>query len=105
MGRSTTFAAVGAGLVVLAGQAMAKTYALSITGDAGTRYRGSCTVDLSVGTATIDLDGTVPFEQRFDGEGLSCEVQADGRIAAQIDHEGGRSRSETSGGTARVRAR
>jgi hypothetical protein len=98
-------AAFGVTLTALTDETMAKTFHLSISGDQGVRYSGACTVSAASGEERIELEGTVPLERTFDGEAVTCRIDADGRLVVEIAHNGSRSRSATSGGTIQVSAR
>ncbi|MEM7024938.1 MAG: hypothetical protein AAF637_20510 [Pseudomonadota bacterium] len=102
--RPLAAAVLGVSTIALAGEAMAKTYTLSISGDPGASYSGTCTVTVASGSETIELDGSPPLERTFEGEGLSCALQAEGRIVAEIEHDGSRSRGESTGGAIEVHA-
>ena len=101
----------GAALAIAAGAggsqaAMAKTFTLAITGAEGARYTGRCTLTTAAGgEETIELAGTVPRREELTGAGLSCRIEAAGRIAVEIRHGGGVSRSVTSGGTINIAVR
>ena len=97
-------AVLGVSTFALAGEAMAKTYTLSISGGPGASYSGTCTVTVASGSETIELDGTLPLERAFEGKGLSCALQAEGRIVAEIEHDGSRSSGESTSGTIEVHA-
>lgn len=84
---------------------MAKTFHLSISGDGGARYSGACTVTLASGDERIELEGTVPLQRTFDGDGLSCRFRTEGRVAVEIARNGSRSRAASNGGTIQVSAR
>ena len=47
----------------------------------------------------------MPLERRFTGEGLSCRLEAEGRVVVEIAGPGSRSRSATTGGTINVTLR
>jgi hypothetical protein len=95
-------AAAGAG----GGEAtMAKAFTLVITGAEGARYTGRCTLTTAAGEEEFELSGTVPRRAELTGEGLACRIEAAGRIAVEIAHGGGVSRSVTSGGTVNIAVR
>jgi hypothetical protein len=79
--------------------AMTKTYHMLFSGDAGARFSGRCTIETSGGETRLDLEGQVPHEQDVVGHGLSCQLQAEGRVVIDIEHGGSRTRSATNGGT------
>jgi hypothetical protein len=87
------------------GESMAKTFHLSISGDGGARYSGACTLVAPSGDERIELEGTVPLERTFDGDGLTCRFRAEGRMVVEIAHNGSRSRAASHGGTIQVSAR
>jgi hypothetical protein len=98
-------AALGLTIGAHAGEAMAKKFHLSISGDGGARYSGACTVTVAGGEERIALEGTVPLERAFDGDGLSCRFHAQGRLVVEIVHNGSRARAATHGGAIQVSAR
>jgi hypothetical protein len=103
--RSAVVAAIGLALAAYAGETMAKTFHLSISGDGGARYSGACTVTTASGDQEVDLEGIVPLERTFDGDGLSCRLRAEGRVVVEIVHGGSRSQAASSGGAIQVSAR
>ena len=98
-------AALGLALTAPTGESMAKTFLLSISGDDGARYSGACTVTVAGGDERIALEGTVPLERAFDGDGLSCRFHAQGRLVVEIVHNGSRARAATHSGAIQVSAR
>ncbi|MGI9489258.1 MAG: hypothetical protein ACR2RF_25895 [Geminicoccaceae bacterium] len=84
---------------------MAKTYHMIVSGDAGARFSGQCNVKTSGGETVLTLNGQVPHEQEVVGHGLSCQLQADGRIVIDIEHDGSRTRSATNGGRINISLR
>jgi hypothetical protein len=99
--------AVVAGVILGLGvrAAQAETYTLSVTGDPGASVAGACTLLTGSAEEHVDLAGPVPLERRFTAEGLSCRLQAEGRVAVEIAGAGSRSRSATTGGTINVTLR
>jgi hypothetical protein len=99
--------AVVAGLTLgLGGRgALAETYTLSVTGDPGASIAGACTLLTGSAEEHVELAGPVPLERRFTGEGLSCRLEAAGRVVVEIAGPGNRSRSATTGGTINVTLR
>jgi len=85
--------------------AMAKTYHMTLSGDADARFSGQCTLETNDGEAVLSLLGTVPFEQEVVGHGLSCHVETEGRVVLEIDHNGSRTRSATNGGKINISLR
>jgi hypothetical protein len=98
-------AALGVFMGMPATTAMAKTLHLTISGDAGARYSGTCTVTTGAGDETVTLEGGVPAERAFAADGLSCRLRAEGRIVVEILHDGSRARSATSGGVIHLSVR
>ncbi len=101
-----------AGVVLLAaaavggGEAAAEEpLSLAITGAAGARYTGHCTLTTAAGEQTFELTGTVPHHEEFTGEGLACRIEAAGRIVVEVARGGSVSRSVTSGGTVSIAVR
>ena len=101
------------GIALVAGLAMglggravqAETYTLSVTGDPGASIAGACTLLTGSAEEEVELDGPVPLERRFTGDGLSCRLEAAGRVVVEIEGGGNRSRSATTGGTINVTVR
>jgi hypothetical protein len=85
--------------------AQAETYTLSVTGDPGASVAGACTLLTESAEERIALAGPVPLERRFTAEGLSCRLEAEGRVVVEIAGPGSRSRSATTGGTINVTLR
>jgi len=98
-------AALGLASTLHTGESMAKTFHLSIVGDGGARYSGACTVTVASGDERVELEGTVPLQRAFDGDGLTCRFRAEGRVVVEIAHNGSRSRAASHGGTIQVSAR
>jgi hypothetical protein len=84
---------------------MAKTFHLSISGDGGARYSGACSIAMASGDQRVELEGIVPLQRAFEGDGLSCRFRAEGRVVVEIAHNGSRSRVASSGGLVQVSAR
>jgi hypothetical protein len=103
--RAVTPAAAGVVVAMLGTAAMAKTFHLTISGDADAHYAGACVVTSASGKERIALEGAVPAERGFVADGLSCSLRAEGRIVVEITHNGSRSRAETSGGLVQIGAR
>jgi hypothetical protein len=95
---------LGLYLATLAGEAMAKTFHLSISGERGARYSGVCTVMAASGDERIEIEGTVPLQREFDGDRLTCRFDTEGQVVAEIAYGGSRSRSATNSGTIHVSA-
>ena len=103
-------AAAGAAMLVSAGAvdmapAAEKTFSLAITGAAGARYSGECTLTTAGGEKTIELDGVVPRQEELTAEAVACRIASAGSITVEIAREGSRSRSTISGGTAHLAVR
>jgi hypothetical protein len=96
---------LGLAVTAYAGDSMAKTFRLSISGDDGARYSGACTLTAASGDERFDLDGSVPLARTFEGDGLTCRFSAQGRVVIEIVHDGSRSRAASVGGTIQVSAR
>lgn len=96
---------LGLGVAAPAGECLAETFQLSISGDPGARYRGACTLTAASGDERIEIEGGVPLQRTFEGDALTCRLAAEGRIVVEIGHAGGRSRSASSGGVIQVSAR
>ena len=102
-------AAAGATLLIAAGAggaaAAEKSFSLAITGAAGTRYTGQCTLTTAGGEKTIELAGIVPRHEELTAEAVVCRIESAGSITVEIAHDGSRSRSTINGGTAHLAAR
>jgi len=103
-------AAAGAALLIVAGAggaaaAAEKSFSLAITGAAGTRYTGQCTLTTAGGEKTIELSGVVPRHEELMAEAITCRIASAGSITVEIAHDGSRSRSMINGGTAHVSMR
>ena len=103
-------AAAGAALLIVAGAggaaaAAEKSFSLAITGAAGTRYTGQCTLTTAGGEKTIELSGIVPRHEELMAEAIACRIASAGSITVEIAHDGSRSRSMINGGTAHVSMR
>jgi hypothetical protein len=85
--------------------AQAETYTLSVTGDPGARVAGACTLFTGSAEEHVELAGPVPLERRFNGDGLSCRLEAEGRVVVEIAGGSSHSRSATTGGTINVTLR
>lgn len=108
MWRGRRRSAVAGALLMAAGAGAAaaeKSFSLAITGAAGVRYAGQCTLTTTVGEETIELSGVVPRHEELTGEAIVCRIGSAGLITVEIAHDGSLSRSMVSGGTARVAAR
>jgi hypothetical protein len=104
--RCLALATVAAGLSMgMPAAVMAKTFHLAISGDAGARYSGTCTVTTGAGDETVALEGGVPSERTFTADGLNCRLRAEGRIVVEIVHDGSRARSAASGGVIQLSVR
>jgi hypothetical protein len=109
MGRGRRRSTAAGALLIAAGAGAAaaaeKSFSLAITGAAGVRYAGQCTLTTAVGEETIELSGVVPRHEELTGEAIVCRIGSAGLITVEIAHDGSLSRSMVSGGTARVAAR
>ena len=99
----------GAVLLVAAGgsggDAGERAFSLEISGSAGVRYTGRCTLTTAAGEEAFELSGVVPRHEAFTGQGLACTIESAGSIAVEIAHGAERTRSVTSGGTVRIAVR
>jgi hypothetical protein len=110
-------AAAAAALLIAAGVAGAaaagasgaaaaeKAFSLTITGAAGARYSGQCTLTRAGGEQTLELAGVVPRHEELMAEAIACRIESAGSITVEIAREGSRSRSTISGGTAHIAVR
>lgn len=79
--------------------AVAKTFSITITGDPGASFIGSCLAKRSDDHQVLALNGKVPFEQRIDADFVSCRINASGRVRVEaISDVGQRQHAETKGG-------
>ena len=102
-------ATVGSALLIAAGASGAaaaeKSFSLTITGAAGARYAGQCMLTTAAGEKTIELSGVVPRHEELMAEAIACRIESAGSITVEIAHDGSRSRSAISGGTAHLAVR
>ena len=102
-------AAAGATLLIAAGAggaaAAEKSFSLTITGAEGVRYTGRCTLTTAAGEETLELSGVVPLHEELTAEAVVCRIESAGLITVEIAHDGSRSRSTISGGTAHLAVR
>ena len=102
-------ATAGAALLIAAGAggaaAAEKSFSLAITGAAGARYAGQCTLTTAGGEQTIELSGVVPRHEELMAEAIACRIESAGSITVEIARDGSRSRSAINGGTAHLVAR
>jgi hypothetical protein len=105
--RPCTTAAAALLIAAGAGGAAAaeKSFSLAITGAAGTRYTGQCTLTTAGGEKTIELAGVVPRHEELTAVAIVCRIESAGSITVEIAHDGSRSRSVITGGTAYLAAR
>ena len=92
----------GASVALTGGAAVAKNFHISISGDEGARFVGTCAVAKGSTGDVLTLDGVVPHEQMLVGDGLSCKLKAEGQVVILIEHDGSRARSSTNGGTINI---
>jgi hypothetical protein len=71
---------------------------LLATGSQEARVRGRCVLRRAGGDQVFEIDEAVPFERRWKGAGLHCELEAQGRVTVKAIRDGSRSRSSVSGG-------
>jgi hypothetical protein len=57
------------------------------------------------GNQALEIDEAVPFERRWEGVGLRCELEAQGRVTVEVVRDGSRSRSSVSGGRMTIEVR
>ncbi|MEZ5931953.1 MAG: hypothetical protein R3F54_08385 [Alphaproteobacteria bacterium] len=82
--------------------AMDRTFHLSLTGDEGVTFEGSCTREADGSATDLPLSGTIPQTLEIEADGLSCRITSDGHLIVDIQHDGSRTRSTTRGGTIRM---
>ena len=109
LGRHSAGAGAAAALLIVAGASGAasaeKSFSLAITGAAGVRYAGQCTLTTAAGEETIELSGIVPRHEELTAEAIACRIESAGSITVEIARAGSRSRSTISGGTAHLAVR
>ena len=66
---------------------------------------GRCMLRRVGGNQVLEIDEAVPFERRWEGMGLRCELEAQGRVSVEAVRDGGRSRASVSGGRMTVEVR
>jgi hypothetical protein len=88
-----------------AGSAADKSFSLAISGAAGTRYAGQCTLTTAGGETTLELAGTVPRDEELVAEAVVCRIASAGSITVTLARAGSVSRSTVTGGTARIAMR
>ncbi len=94
------------GLWLLEGKtAMAKTYHLLLSGDAGASFVGTCKIATSEGETVLPLQGKIPHEEAIVGQGLACQLETSGRVVVDVEHGGSRTRSSTRGGKINITLR
>lgn len=87
------------GVVLPLGNAFAKTFSLSITGDDGAGFIGSCLAKRGEDHEVLALNGKVPFEQQIDADFVSCRINATGRIVIDATSDAGQQQhAETKNG-------
>jgi hypothetical protein len=91
--------------VAQASAADAGTVGLSATGSQGARVRGRCVLRRVGSNQVLEIDEAVPFERRWAGERLRCELEAQGRVSVEAVRDGGRSRASGGGGRMMVEVR
>ena len=88
-----------------AGVAAEKSFSLAISGAAGTRYAGQCTLTTAAGEKTLELAGVAPRHEDLVAEAVVCRIASAGTITVELARAGSVSRSTVTGGTARSAAR
>ena len=108
--RHGPLAAAGAVVLVAAGAggaagSTAKPFSLTITGVAGTRYSGVCTLTTAAGERTLQFSGVVPRHEELTAEAVVCRIASPGSITVELARPGSRSRSSITAGTAQIAVR
>ena len=85
--------------------AVTTTYHMNFSGDAGASFNGMCTIQTSGGETALTLSGQVPYKQEIVGHSIRCQLKADGHVVIDIEHDGSRTRSATSGGRINISLR
>ncbi|MGJ7456552.1 hypothetical protein ACR80S_04665 [Halomonas sp. MA07-2] len=72
---------------------------INISGTHGTRYSGSLTIHNNSESDTYPLDGSVPTQLEYPGEGVTLEitVQSEGSLALEVRQGGNLSTSRAEG--------
>ena len=72
---------------------------LVVRGQAGVRVEGECSLRIDKGEIRETIAAAVPFERRWQGTGLRCELRSDGPATIEVARGGStRSRTSTSSG-------
>jgi hypothetical protein len=102
-------AGAAAALLFAAGAAGAaaaeKSFSLAITGAAGTRYTGQCTLTTAAGEKTLELAGVVPRHEQLVAQAVVCRIASAGSVTVELARPGSVSRSTITGGTAHIAVR
>ena len=78
---------------------MAKTFSITVTGDPGASFIGSCLAKQGDDHQVLALKGKVPFEQHINADFVSCRINASGRIRIEATSDVGQRReAETRNG-------
>lgn len=102
----TSLALVAGSVWFLQGNsAMAKTYYLTLSGDADGRFDGTCKTARNGEEMVLLLKGPVPHEQEIVGHGLSCTLEVSGRVIVDIEYDGSLTRSASNSGQINIRLR
>ena len=79
---------------------------LVVSGQAGVRVEGECSLRTDKDEIRETISAAVPFERRWQGIGLRCELRSDGPATIKVTRgDGTRSRTSTSGGRAVIEVR
>jgi hypothetical protein len=76
-----------------------------VSGDIGSRFRGRCILEQADGKQALELDEEVPFERRFQGLGLRCQLDTMGRVQVTLQMRRTISQSASNGGRVSVSVR
>lgn len=76
-----------------------------VSGDTDLRFRGRCILERADGKQALELDEAVPFERRFQGLGLRCQLDTVGRVQVTLQTNRTISQSASNGGRVSVAVR
>ncbi|MGI9433243.1 MAG: hypothetical protein ACR2Q4_00160 [Geminicoccaceae bacterium] len=79
-------------MLILAPESIAKTFTLTIDGDQGASFVGSCLAVRGDEQDVLALSGQAPFEQAVEADFMSCRFNATGRISIKATSDAGQER-------------
>ena len=78
---------------------------VEVSGPAGARFNGQCTLDTAAGSQDIAYDGIVPDSREFAASGIACRFSTRDTITIEVRRNGNVSRTSTTGGTVSLNLR